>query len=135
MPLAVNATVPIFGVLNLDKPTGMRSARAVGRVKHLLRKSVKVGHAGTLDPLATGVLLVLVGKATRWSEALMSEPKQYETTIQFGATTETDDTGGAVVPYLPAADSRFALPCFTRFRPRWPGSSARFSSGHRFTAR
>ena len=79
------------GVLNVDKPAGLSSARVVDRVKRLCPRGTKVGHAGTLDPFATGVLLVLVGKATKQCERLMSEPKQYEATIKLGATTETLD--------------------------------------------
>ncbi len=80
------------GILNIDKPAGLSSARVVGRVKRLLPRSVKIGHAGTLDPFATGVLLVLIGRtATRLSESLMGQPKRYETTIKLGATTPTLD--------------------------------------------
>jgi tRNA pseudouridine55 synthase len=83
------------GVLVLDKPAGISSARAVSMVKRLLPRSAgrrpKIGHAGTLDPFATGVLLLLVGKATKSCEQLMDQPKTYETTIKLGATTETDD--------------------------------------------
>src|SRR3954469_19286061 len=81
----------ISGILNLDKPAGISSAAAVSRVKRLLPHGTKIGHAGTLDPFATGVLLLLIGKATKSCEQLMSEPKQYETTMKFGATTPTDD--------------------------------------------
>ncbi|CAN5441975.1 hypothetical protein BH10PLA1_BH10PLA1_21990 [soil metagenome] len=87
------------GILNLNKPEGISSARAVSRVKILIARQAKVGHAGTLDPLATGVLLVLIGKSTRQCEALMSAPKQYEATVRFGATTETDDADTLAVPY------------------------------------
>ena len=79
------------GVLNIDKPAGISSAAAVSHVKRLLPRGTKVGHAGTLDPFATGVLVVLAGKATRLSERFMSEPKQYEATVKLGATTETLD--------------------------------------------
>ena len=79
------------GILNLDKPPGLSSARAVERIKRLLPRGIKIGHAGTLDPFATGVLLILIGKATKACERLMDAPKQYEATIKFGATTETDD--------------------------------------------
>jgi tRNA pseudouridine55 synthase len=79
------------GILNLDKPPGLTSARAVDRVKRLIPRGIKIGHAGTLDPFATGVLLILIGKATKACERLMDAPKQYEATIKFGATTETDD--------------------------------------------
>src|SRR5438093_2944329 len=79
------------GVINLDKPVGMSSARAVDRVKRLLPRGVKIGHAGTLDPFATGVLLLLIGKATKLCEKLMDERKRYETTVKLGATTPTLD--------------------------------------------
>jgi tRNA pseudouridine55 synthase len=79
------------GVINLDKPPGISSAAAVARVKRLLPRGTKIGHAGTLDPFATGVLLLLVGKATKLCESLMDQPKQYETTVKLGATTATDD--------------------------------------------
>jgi len=79
------------GAINLDKPAGPSSAMMVSRVKRLLPRKTKIGHAGTLDPFATGVLVLLVGKATRWCEALMDQPKQYEATVKLGATTATDD--------------------------------------------
>jgi tRNA pseudouridine55 synthase len=79
------------GILNLDKPPGISSARAVDRVKRLLPRGTKIGHAGTLDPFATGVLLLLIGKATKACERLMDSPKQYEATVRLGATTATDD--------------------------------------------
>src|SRR5688500_5615991 len=89
----------ISGVINLDKPAGMSSARAVDRVKRLLPRGTKIGHAGTLDPFATGVLLLLVGKATKHCERLMDQPKQYETTIKLGATTATDDLESPEQPF------------------------------------
>src|SRR6476660_8824847 len=85
----------VNGVIILDKPAGITSAAAVNRVKRLLPRGTKIGHAGTLDPFATGVLLLLVGKATKRCEALMDQPKQYETTVKFGATTATDDLESA----------------------------------------
>ena len=91
------------GVINLDKPAGITSARAVGRVKRLLPRGTKIGHAGTLDPFATGVLLLLVGKATKRSESLMDSPKQYEATLKLGATTETLDLDSPEVSAPPIA--------------------------------
>src|SRR2546430_1224858 len=79
------------GILNVLKAKGTSSARVVGRVKRLLPKGVKIGHAGTLDPFATGVLLLLVGKATKRCEELMGQPKQYIATMKLGARTATDD--------------------------------------------
>lgn len=87
------------GVLNLDKPAGITSAHAVNKVKRLLPRGVKIGHAGTLDPFATGVLLLLIGKATKLCESLMGAPKQYETTVKLGAFTETDDPESPEQPF------------------------------------
>jgi tRNA pseudouridine55 synthase len=82
---------PLQGVINLDKPPGISSARAVAAVKRRLPRGTKIGHAGTLDPFATGVLLLLIGKATKLCERLMDQPKQYLATVKLGATTPTDD--------------------------------------------
>lgn len=87
----VPSRIQLEGIVNLDKPAGLSSAQVLNRIKRLLPRGVKLGHAGTLDPFATGVLLVLVGKATRRCEQLMGQPKTYETTIRLGATTPTDD--------------------------------------------
>lgn len=81
----------LSGILILDKPAGIISARAVDRVKRLLPRKTKIGHAGTLDPFATGVLLLLIGSATKSCERLMDQAKTYDTTIKLGATTQTDD--------------------------------------------
>lgn len=91
------------GIINLNKPPGLSSARAVARVKRMLPRGVKIGHAGTLDPFATGVLLLLVGKATRLCERLMDQPKQYEATVKLGATTPTEDPESpeTPMPYAP----------------------------------
>src|SRR3954467_2685556 len=88
------------GVLNVDKPAGVSSARVVNTVKRLLPRGTKIGHAGTLDPFATGVLLLLVGKATKLCEKLMDAPKQYEARIKFGANTATDDPESAEEPHV-----------------------------------
>lgn len=87
------------GIINLDKPAGLTSARAVDRVKRLLPRGTKIGHAGTLDPFATGVLLLLVGKATKACERLMDAPKQYECTLKLGFTTPTFDPESVEVPF------------------------------------
>src|SRR5690349_8198137 len=99
---AMDSSAKVEGVLNLDKPAGITSAAAVARVKRLLPRGTKIGHAGTLDPFATGVLLLLVGRATKACERLMGQPKGYEATVKLGATTETDDVEGREVP-TPAA--------------------------------
>lgn len=79
------------GIIVLDKPLRITSAAAVNRVKRLLGGGIKVGHAGALDPLATGILLLLIGNATKSCEAMMNQPKRYEATIKLGAFTATDD--------------------------------------------
>ena len=91
------------GIIVLDKPAGMSSARAVARVKHILPRGTKVGHAGTLDPFATGVLILLIGKATRQCERIMSQRKTYDATIKLGATTATDDPDSPEQPHGDAA--------------------------------
>jgi tRNA pseudouridine55 synthase len=91
------------GIINLDKPAGLTSARAVSRVKRMLPSKAKVGHAGTLDPFATGVLLVLVGRATKACEKLMGAAKIYEAVIHLGATTPTDDVDSVETPWPSAA--------------------------------
>lgn len=83
-------------VMVIDKPYRWTSADAVRKIKFSLKKlyhqgNIKVGHAGTLDPLATGVLLVCVGKATKVSEALQAERKEYVAQVTFGATTPSFD--------------------------------------------
>jgi tRNA pseudouridine55 synthase len=87
------------GILNLDKPAGISSAFAVNKIKWLLPKGTKVGHAGTLDPFATGVLLVLIGKATKLSEKMMDSPKQYLAGVRFGGTSPTDDPESNISPH------------------------------------
>lgn len=89
---------PLQGILNVNKPAGLSSARVVAKVKRLLPRGTKIGHAGTLDPFATGVLLLLIGKATKLCERLMDQPKQYEATVKLGATTPTDDPESPETP-------------------------------------
>ncbi|MGE5754220.1 MAG: tRNA pseudouridine(55) synthase TruB [Planctomycetaceae bacterium] len=83
------------GLLNLDKPTGVTSRAVVDRVARPLR-GVKVGHAGTLDPLASGVLVVCVGAATRLIEYVQRMPKTYRTVVRLGARSDTLDADGRV---------------------------------------
>lgn len=91
------------GVLIIDKPSGMTSHDVVDHVRRILRMK-RVGHAGTLDPMATGVLIVLLGKATKLSQFLMSLDKEYEGTIRLGQTTNTHDAEGEVVSTRPVPD-------------------------------
>ena len=109
------------GWLILDKPRGLGSTQAVAAVKRVLRKSgygkVKIGHGGTLDPLAEGVLPIALGEATKLAGRMLDASKVYEFTIAFGAETDTLDSEGVVVECserLPTHDEIDAvLPCFT----------------------
>ncbi|MEW4567408.1 tRNA pseudouridine(55) synthase TruB [Tautonia sp. JC769] len=93
--------VPLSGFLNLDKPTGLTSRDVVNRVLRAFGKpKPKVGHAGTLDPLASGVLVVAVGPATRLIEQVQRQPKTYLATILLGATSDTLDADGTITPTL-----------------------------------
>src|SRR5215207_2545142 len=87
----------VDGVILFDKPAGITSHDVVAQVRRRLRKGTKVGHAGTLDPFATGLLLVLVGRATRVQRFVMALPKAYETVARFGATSSTGDSDGEIV--------------------------------------
>jgi len=88
------------GVLLVDKPTDHTSHDVIARLRGKL-KMKRIGHAGTLDPMATGVLIVLVGKATRASQYLMSLDKEYAGTIKLGSVTNTQDAEGEVLETRP----------------------------------
>jgi tRNA pseudouridine55 synthase len=91
----------MFGILNLNKPTGITSRDAINQIQRLVRPA-KVGHAGTLDPIASGVLLVCIGPATRLIEYLQKMPKRYRATFQLGCQSPSDDTEGEVTPLADA---------------------------------
>jgi tRNA pseudouridine55 synthase len=91
------------GIVIVDKPAGMTSHDVVARLRRLAGTR-RVGHAGTLDPMATGVLVVGLEKATRLLGYLMLTQKQYTATIRLGETTDTDDADGQVIARSPAAD-------------------------------
>lgn len=84
------------GIILYDKPAGMTSHDVVARVRRGLGRGMKVGHAGTLDPFATGLLLVLVGRATRVQRFLMELPKTYLVVARFGAVSSTGDPEGEI---------------------------------------
>jgi tRNA pseudouridine55 synthase len=98
----------IGGVLLVDKPAGITSHDVVAVVRRAA-KVRRVGHAGTLDPFATGLLVVLVGRGTRLIPFIDGEPKVYDATIRFGAETDTDDLSGAVVRSAAAPDERSVM--------------------------
>jgi tRNA pseudouridine55 synthase len=91
----------LFGLLNLNKPSGVTSRRVVDGIQRLV-KPAKVGHAGTLDPLAGGVLVVDIGQATRLVEYVQQMPKHYRATFLLGRSSTTEDTEGEIT-LLPTA--------------------------------
>ena len=109
------------GWIILDKPVGLRSTQAVAAVKRNLRAAghgkVKVGHGGTLDPLASGVLPIALGEATKLAGRMLEASKEYEFTVQFGRETDTLDLEGRVVAESEARPGReeieAVLPRFT----------------------
>lgn len=106
----------MLGVLLIDKPAGLTSHDIVARLRRILGTK-RIGHAGTLDPIATGLLVMAVGPATRFLQYLSLEPKVYEATFQFGAETDTYDCEGEAhshreVPSDLAARIEEKLPSF-----------------------
>ncbi len=86
----------IDGIVLLDKPQGLSSNQALQRVRHIFRAE-KAGHTGSLDPLATGLLPICLGEATKIAGVLLGKNKAYETVAKLGATTDTDDADGQVL--------------------------------------
>ena len=86
----------LHGILILDKPPGLSSMQAVSRIKRAL-KVKKAGHTGTLDPMATGVLPICIGQATRIAQFLLASDKFYRATMKLGQSTDTDDKEGTVL--------------------------------------
>ena len=105
--------LPQHGWIILDKPVGLGSTQAVGAVKRNLREGgypkVKVGHGGTLDPLAEGVLPIALGEATKLSGRMLDSDKTYEFTIQFGEETDTLDSEGEVTATIDRRPPRAAI--------------------------
>jgi tRNA pseudouridine55 synthase len=93
---------PTDGLVIVDKPAGLTSHDVVARIRRLAGTR-RVGHAGTLDPMATGVLVIGLGKATRLLGHLTLSEKEYTATIRLGQATDTDDAEGQVVAEVPAA--------------------------------
>jgi len=112
------------GVLLIDKPVGITSHDVVARVRRSLA-GAKTGHAGTLDPFASGLLIVLVGRATRIQRHLMELPKRYETVARLGARSSTGDPEGEIVetglvppdpPLLPTGEIRQRPPIYSAIK-------------------
>lgn len=93
---------PVNGVLLLDKPLSMSSQTAVTRVRHLLG-AMKAGHTGTLDPMASGLLPICVGEATKFARFLLDGDKTYVATVKLGIVTSTGDMEGEVMATTPVA--------------------------------
>ncbi len=127
-------TAATDGLLLLDKPAGISSHDAVLAARRALGEK-RIGHAGTLDPFATGLLVLLTGRATRLLPYIPGEPKVYDASIQFGAETDTEDLLGTVIreARLPSeADVRNALPTFTGVQHQVPPAySAKRVDGQR----
>ena len=103
------------GLLLVDKPAGMTSHDVVQLVRRAYGER-SIGHLGTLDPFATGLLLLLIGHSTRLATFMVTEPKVYEATIRFGAETDTDDCTGSVIREADPPSSEAiasAIPAFT----------------------
>jgi tRNA pseudouridine55 synthase len=118
------------GVLLIDKPAGKTSHDVVAAVRRELPRGTRVGHAGTLDPFATGLLLVLVGRATRVQRWLMGLDKSYETVVRLGALSTTGDPEGEVTVTGRVPPRGASLPTGT-VRQRPPAFSAVKIEGRR----
>ncbi len=127
--------MPVHGWLVLDKPLGMTSSRAVAMVRRLL-DAAKAGHGGTLDPLATGVLPIALGEATKTVSYAMAGRKRYRFTLRWGEARDTDDAEGQIIAnsaLRPVAEAiEAALPAFDGLiRQRPPDYSAVKVAGER----
>lgn len=113
----------LHGWIILDKPYGLGSTQAVGAVKRVLRQAgvpkMKIGHGGTLDPLAEGVLPIAIGEATKLAGRMLDSDKAYDFTISFGEQTDTLDTEGQVIA---TSDARPALADIEAVLPRFTGA-------------
>jgi tRNA pseudouridine55 synthase len=123
------------GIVLFDKPAGVTSHDIVAQMRRRLRPGetrgrIKVGHAGTLDPFATGLLLILVGRATRVQRFLLELPKTYEVTARFGAVSSTGDPEGEIVETGAVPGGDLELPV-GRVRQRPPAYSAVKVGGRR----
>ena len=105
------------GIIVIDKPTGMSSAQVVAKVKRLLGAR-KIGHAGTLDPFASGVLVCCLNKATKLARFLLRGSKRYEAVLKLGASTDTQDVTGTIIgePVAVNVSKQALMAAFDRFR-------------------
>jgi tRNA pseudouridine55 synthase len=128
------------GVLLIDKPAGVTSHDVVAAVRRSLG-GARTGHAGTLDPFATGLLLVLVGKATKAQRVLMEQPKRYQTVARLGALSSTGDTEGEITetgrlpsdpPTLPTGEVRQRPPMHSAVKIKGERAYRRARRGEHF---
>ncbi len=101
--MSQNQTDTPEGILLVDKPQGITSHDVVSKLRRIFHIK-KIGHAGTLDPMATGLLVMLIGKATKVSQFLMSMDKEYTGTIRLGQSTDSQDADGELVEERPVPD-------------------------------
>ncbi|HEY1458333.1 MAG TPA: tRNA pseudouridine(55) synthase TruB [Solirubrobacteraceae bacterium] len=128
------------GILLIDKPVGITSHDAVAAVRRALG-GVKTGHSGTLDPFASGLLIMLVGRATKIQRQMMDLPKRYEVTAQLGALSSTGDPEGEIVqtgrippdlPPLPSGEIRQRPPIYSAVKIDGERAYKRARRGERF---
>ena len=100
----------VHGIILLDKPSGITSNDALQQVKRIYN-AAKAGHTGALDPLATGMLPICFGEATKFSQFLLDADKRYRVTARLGVRTDTSDSEGSVVSVGPVSviESQFSL--------------------------
>ncbi len=117
-----NSNPPLNGWVILDKPIGLSSAQGVAAAKRILRgvgiRPDRIGHGGTLDPLATGVLPIAIGEATKLAGRMLDATKGYDFTIQFGTATSTEDAEGSVIA---TSDVRPDAAAIAAVLPRFTG--------------
>ncbi len=129
----------VSGILNINKPSGLTSRDVVNRVLWRLReetgrRKIKVGHCGTLDPMATGVLVICVGSATRLVSTIQELPKTYRGTFRLGIATDTDDITGTAIRDSPVDADAFSADAIRELLPEFTGRISqlppRFSAVH-----
>lgn len=129
----------LSGLLTVNKPEGMTSRQTVTRVSNILRKAgygrkIRVGHCGTLDPLATGVVVICIGRATRLVQIVQELPKTYRGTFQLGRATSTDDCTGEVLRETKIDEDQITRQAIESLLPAFVGSieqvPPRFSAVH-----
>ncbi|MHC4562251.1 MAG: tRNA pseudouridine(55) synthase TruB [Planctomycetota bacterium] len=122
----------VFGFYNINKPVGPTSHDIVYQVRRAVGRKVKVGHTGTLDPFAGGVLVIAVGPATRLADYVQAAPKRYRAEVTLGATSTTDDIEGDITPTpdvgIPAAEQ--VQQALDQFSGRIMQSPPAFSAVH-----